>query len=60
MTTLKLSPKACWHYFALIVSEIDLHAKCLLFGWSKHGGKNYGCTISCTKSTTTTWNRKEE
>ena len=37
LTTLKLSPKACLHYFAWIVSEIS--AKCLLFGWPRHGGK---------------------
>jgi len=60
MTTLKLSPKTCLHYFVWIVSEIDLHAKCLLFGWPRRGGKNTCCNISCTKSTTTTWKRKEE
>jgi len=55
MTTLKPSPKTCLHYFASVASEIGLHAKCLLFG-----GKKYCCNISYTKSTTTTWKRKEE
>jgi len=60
MTTLKLSLKTCLHYyFVWIVSEIDLHAKCLLIGWSRHGGKNYCCNISCTRSTTTTWKTED-
>ena len=54
MTTLKLSPKTCLHYFVWIVSEIGLHVKCLFFGWPRHGGKNYCCNILCTKSTTIT------
>jgi len=29
MTTLKLSPKTCLHYFVWIVSEVALHPKCL-------------------------------
>jgi len=28
-------------YLVWIVSEIGLHAKCLLFGWPKRGGENY-------------------
>jgi len=60
MTTLKLSPKTCLHYFVWIVSKIGLRAKCFLFGWLKQDEKNYCCNISSTKSTTTTWKRKEE
>ena len=59
-TTLKLSPKTCLHYYVWIVSEIGFHAKCLFFGWPRHGGKSYCCNILCTKSTTATWKRKEE
>jgi len=36
MMTLNLSMKTCLHYFVWIVSEIGLHAKCLLFGWPIH------------------------
>ena len=50
---------ACTTLYELL-SEIGLHAKCLFFGWPRHGGKNYCCIIVCTKSTTTTWKRKEE
>jgi len=60
MTTLKLSPQTCLRYFAWIVSVIGLQAKCLLFGWSRHGWKNCCCNISCTKSATTTCKRKEK
>jgi len=58
MTTLKLSPITCLHYFVWIVSVIGLHAKCLHFGWPRHGGKNYCCNISCTTCTTTTFKKR--